>query len=229
MHKKSTKNTVYYLFKQNQSKPEWVSFFVLCWSSANCRWSPCFSVNDDRNRKKGQAGFVFTDRQRWVSEDCGASINKLVNQSQSQIPGNPLSSTAGNLSVQYLWPSASSPAVSRAKHQLYPTTQKATFRSLSKPSTLCETRFTMWATRCPKSLLWSVFVSYYLNMYCLGNWLWFYTFPVSSVPFLRVDPSLCGFLLIFFLFDLIGVFLILTVYLGYYLVYPAKPLELTRL
>lgn len=51
--------------------------------------------------EKGQSGLIFTDGQRFVLEELGNAINSLVDKRQTEIPGNPLSQTSGNLSVQY--------------------------------------------------------------------------------------------------------------------------------
>lgn len=63
---------------------------------------PCFTVRVWQELEKGQVGLIFTERQRLVSQELGRAINRLVDKSQAEIPGNPLSQTSGNLSVRYI-------------------------------------------------------------------------------------------------------------------------------
>lgn len=67
---------------------------------------PCASLWSMTGIGKRSNGLDF-HRLRFVSAEFGSAINRIVDKSQSEIPGNPLSQTSGNLSVQYPWPSAS--------------------------------------------------------------------------------------------------------------------------
>ena len=51
--------------------------------------------------EKGQAGLIFTDGQIFVLEELELAIHRLGEKSQTEVPGNPLSQTSGNLSVQF--------------------------------------------------------------------------------------------------------------------------------
>lgn len=71
------------------------------WQQLRCRARP--------GLEKGQRGFDF---HRWA-EICirgkESAINRLLDKSQSEIPGNPLSQTSGDLSAFYPRPPASLP------------------------------------------------------------------------------------------------------------------------
>lgn len=105
--------------------------------------------------EKGQAGLIFTDGQRFVLEELGNSINRLVDKSQTENSGNPLSQTSGNLSVQYPWPSASLP------HRRYENRHMIAITNISHCADLQDPFF--FLVNIFYLLLWPLFPRLWLN------------------------------------------------------------------